>query len=69
MRSKIMDYCNQYRRFTENFTPENYGYTEEEWDEGRIDLFEEWVRANYGYTERGRWLREHRDEIEQGGAR
>lgn len=54
-----------FNKFAETFDPEAYGYTWQEFENGDIDIFEEWVKADYGVASgRGKWLLENRETIE-----
>lgn len=62
---KLHDYKLLYKDYLEHqFDPEDYGYTWEEYEAGKINAFEEWVSANYGNSSTAAYLRENREAIE-----
>lgn len=57
-------YTNEFKAWEEQFDPTDYGYTQEDLDDGNIDIYEEWVAANYGNSDTARYLRQNRGDIE-----
>lgn len=54
---RLSDYRQKFNKWCETFCPEDYGYTWEDYDNGKIDLKEEFIIANYGNSTTATYLR------------
>lgn len=54
----LAQYRKEFEVFCEEFFPEDYGRTEEEWQNGEIDLRELFIYSNYGNSTTAKFLRD-----------
>lgn len=54
----LTQYRKKFEVFCEEFVPEDYGYTEEDFENGEIDLRELFIYANYGNSTTAQYLRD-----------
>ena len=60
----MVNYKKKYQKFAENFDPEAYGYTWEEYNSGDIDIYEEWVYSSFGNSGMATFFRDNRARYE-----
>lgn len=61
---RLKDYIKKYHKWNETFCPEDYGYAYDEYDNGLVDTFAEWVLAQYGNSTTAMYLRSNREAFE-----
>lgn len=54
---QLKDYRKKLQKFIDEFDPETYGYTWDEYENGEIDFVEGFIYANYGNSTTAQWLR------------
>ena len=59
---RLNDYRKKFAKWCDEFDPEGYGYTWEQYENGEIDLVDEFVLANYGNSSTAQWLRQELKE-------
>lgn len=55
---KLVDYQHKFEKWCEEFSPSDYGYTDEDYDLGKINLKELFIQSNYGNSSTAQYLRE-----------
>lgn len=53
----LTDYRKKFEKFCEEFAPSDYGFSEEDYEKGEIDLRELFIYANYGNSTTAQYLR------------